>query len=131
MKKDIEIPIVKDVYVAVAHEWNKEFLSKDWNAYIINNRNTSIEMALVVSKGYEGDVKTSTMRYAFGEVNAKGFEKIEMITEDVLSLNNEFYLTYYADNKLYEKRFVFEKNTVSENNLVRIPLLEMEGVFAK
>lgn len=131
MKKDIEIPIVKDVYVAVAHEWNKEFLSKDWNAYIINNRNTSIEMALVVSKGYEGDVKTSTMRYAFGEVKAKGFEKIEMITEDVLSLNNEFYLTYYADNKLYEKRFVFEKNTVSENNLVRIPLLEMEGVFAK
>ncbi|MDT0538543.1 MULTISPECIES: hypothetical protein [Croceitalea] len=131
MKKDIEIPIVKDVYVAVAHEWNKEFLSKDWNAYIINNRNTSIEMALVVSKGYEGDVKTSTMRYAFGEVKAKGFEKIEMITEDILSLNNEFYLTYYADNKLYEKRFVFEKNTVSENNLVRIPLLEMEGVFAK
>jgi len=132
MKKDIEIPIAKDVYVAIVHEWNKEFLSKNWNAYLINNRNTPIQMALVVSKGFDGDLKTSTMRYAFGVVKAKGFEKIEMVTEDVLGLNNEFYVTYYADNnKLYEKRFIFEKNTVNENNLVNIPLLEIDGVFAK
>lgn len=131
MKKDIEIPVAKDVYVAIVHEWNKEFLSKDWNAYIINNRKTPIEMALVVSKGYDGDKKTSTMRYAFGLVKAKGYEKIEMVTEDVLGLTNEFYVTYYADNKLYEKRFVFKKGAVTVNNLVNIPLLEMEGVFAK
>lgn len=131
MKKDIEIPVVKDVYVAIAHEWNKEYLNKSWNAYIINNRTTPIEMALVVSKGYDGERKTSTMRYAFGVVKAKGYEKIEMVTEDVLGLNNEFFVTYYADNKLYEKRFTYEKNTVNENNLVTIPILEMEGIFAK
>ncbi|WP_350286589.1 hypothetical protein [uncultured Croceitalea sp.] len=131
MKKDIDIPIAKDVYVAIVHEWNKEFLSKDWNAYIINNRKTSLEMVLVVSKGFDGERKTSTMRYAFGVVAAKGFEKIEMVTEDVLGLNNEFFVTYYADNKLYEKRFMFEKNTVSEKTLTHIPLLEMDGILAK
>lgn len=131
MKKDIEIPIAKDVYVAIVHEWNKEFLSKDWNAYLINNRKTPIEMALVVSKGYDGDRKTSTMRYAFKIIAAKAFEKIEMMQEELLGLNNEFYVTYYADNVLYEKRFFFEKNTVNEQNLSTIPLLEMEGVFAK
>ena len=131
MKKDIEIPVVKDVYVAIAHEWNKEFLSKNWNAYIINNRSSPIEMALVVSKGYDDERKTSEMRYAFGVVAAKGYEKIEMILEEVLALNNEFYVTYYADNKLYEKRFLFTKNSVSEKKLVLIPLLEKEGVFAK
>lgn len=131
MKKDIEIPIAKDVYVAIVHVWNKEFLSKDWNAYIINNRKTPIEMALVVSKGYDGDKKTSTMRYAFKVISAKGFEKIEMIQDELLGLTNEFYVTYYADSKLYEKRFVFEKNTVNKQNLSTIPLLEMEGVFAK
>lgn len=131
MKKDIEIPIAKEVYIAIVHEWNKEFLDKNWNAYIINNRETLIEMALVVSKGFDGERKTSTMRYAFGEVKAKGFEKIEMVTEDVLGLNNEFFVTYYAGNKLYEKRFLFEKNTVTKKNLVKIPLLEMDGVFAK
>ncbi|MDT0606459.1 hypothetical protein [Croceitalea rosinachiae] len=131
MKKDIEIPVAKDVYVVIAHEWNKEFLGKDWNAYLINNRSTTIEMALVVSKGYDGERKTSTLRYAFGVVKAKGFEKIEMVQEEVLNLNNEFYVTYYADNKLYEKRFFFAKNSVSEKDLVQIPLLEMEGIFAK
>lgn len=131
MKKDIEIPVIKDVYVAIAHEWNKEFLSKNWNAYIINNRSSPIEMALVVSKGYDDERKTSEMRYAFGVIAAKAYEKIEMVLEEVLALNNEFYVTYYADNKLYEKRFLFTKNSVSEKKLVLIPLLEKEGVFAK
>lgn len=131
MKKDIEIPVAKDVYVAIVNEWNKEFLSKDWNAYIINNRSTHIEMVLIVSKGFDGDVKTSTLRYAYGNIPAKGFEKIEMVQEEVLQLTNEFFVTYYADNKLYEKRFLFEKNSVNEQNIVHIPLIEMDGVLAK
>ena len=131
MKKDIEIPVAKDVYIALIHEWNKEFLSKDWNAYIINNRTTPIEMALIVSKGYDGDRKTSTMRHAIGVVGAKGYEKIELVQEDVLTLNNEFFVTYYADNKLYEKRFLFEKNTINENELKTIPLIEKDGILAK
>lgn len=131
MKKDIEIPIAKEVYVALAHEWNEEFLDKDWNAYIINNRSTLIEMAMVVSKGYDNDKKTSTMRHAIPVVAAKSFAKIEVVQEDVLALNNEFFVTYYADNKLYEKRFLFEKNSVNEQNLIPIPLLDKDGILAK
>lgn len=131
MKKDIEIPVAKDVYIALIHEWNEEFLSKDWNAYIINNRNTPIEMALIVSKGYDGDRKTSTMRHAIGVVGAKTYEKIELVQEDVLTLNNEFFVTYYADNKLYEKRFLFEKNSIQESNLITVPLIEKDGIFAQ
>lgn len=131
MKKDIEIPIAKDVYVAAVYEWNEGFLAKEWNAYVINNRTTQIDMVLIVSKGYDGERKTSLMRHAIKEVDAKSFEKIEMIQEDVLTLNNEFFVTYYADNKIYEKRFLFEKNTVNEDSLSGIPLIEKEGVFAK
>lgn len=131
MKKDIEIPVVKDVHVAIVREWNEEFLDKDWNAYIINNRTAPIEMTMVVSKGYEGDRKTSVMRHAVGVVKAKSFKKIEVVQEDVLVLNNEFFVTFYADNKLYEKRFIFEKNSVNENNLSTILLIEKDGVFAE
>ncbi|RRQ50842.1 hypothetical protein DZC72_06345 [Maribacter algicola] len=131
MKKDIEIPIAKDVYIALVYEWNEEFLSKDWNAYIINNRKSPIEMALIVSKGYDDQIKTSTMRHAIGVVAAKSFEKVEMVQEEVLRLNNEFFVTYYADNKLYEKRFLFEKGTVNEQYLIHIPLIEKDGIFAK
>ena len=131
MKKDIEFPIAKDVHVAAVHEWNEEFSSKDWNAYIINNRTTKIDMVLIVSKGYDGERKTSVMRHAIGVVDAKSFQKIELIQEDVLALNNEFFVTYYADNKIYEKRFLFEKNTVNQNSLSEIPLLEKDGIFGK
>ena len=130
MKKDIEIPVVKDVHVAIIREWNEEFLDKDWNAYILNDRETAIEMTMVVSKGYEGDRKTSIMRHNIGVVEAKSFKKIEVVQEDVLTLNNEFYVTFYADSKLYEKRFVFDKNSVAETNLITIPLIEKEGIFA-
>lgn len=131
MKKDIEIPVVKDVYVAIVHEWNDEFLSKDWTSYIINDRDTQIDMVLIVSKGFDGDIKTSIMRHAIGVVEAKSYAKIEMMQEEVLALNNEFFVTYYADNKIYEKRFLFEKNSVNESNLTEIGLIEKPGVLAK
>jgi len=130
VKKDIEIPVIKDVHVAIIREWNEEFLDKDWNAYIINDRKSPIEMTMVVSKGYDGDRKTSIMRHAIGDVDSKSFRKIEVIQEDLLALNNEFFVTFYADNKLYEKRFVFDKNTVTEDNLITIPLIEKDGLFA-
>lgn len=131
MKKDIEITIAKDVHVAIAHEWNEEFSSKDWNAYVINDRSTPIEMVLVVSKGFKGDKKTSTMRHAIGMVNSKSFEKIEVVQEDVLAFNNEFFVTYYADNKLYERRFLFKSDSVTLSNLKSLPILDKEGVLAK
>lgn len=131
MKKDIEIPIAKDVHVAIVHEWNEEFLSKEWNTYVLNNRTTQIDMVLIVSKGYDDERKTSTMRHAIGVVEAKSYAKIEMLQEELFALNNEFFVTYYADNKIYEKRFLFEKNSINENVLSNIPLIEKEGIFAK
>lgn len=131
MKKDIEIPIAKDVHVAIIHEWNDEFLSKDWNAYIINGRNTSIDMVLVVSKGFEADRKTSTMRHGIGSVGSKSFKKIELVQEDVLALNNEFFVTFFAENKLYERRFVFPKNSVNQSAITSIPILEKDGILGK
>ncbi|RIV34847.1 hypothetical protein D2V08_05595 [Flagellimonas lutimaris] len=129
MKKDIEIPVAKDVHVAVIREWNDEFLSKDWNAYLINNRTDIIEMAIVVSKGFDGDTKTSTMRHGIGILEPKSFKKIELLQEEVLALNNEFFVTFFAENKLFEKRFLFPKHTITEDSLTTIPILDKEGVL--
>ncbi len=131
MKKDIEIPIVKEVYVAVVHEWNEEFLSKDWNAYIINDRETPIDMVLIVSRGYDNDKKTSKMRHGIGKVEKKSFAKIELMQEDVLLLNNEFYVTFFADDKLYERKYIFRKNTINEHAMQVLPVMEVEGVLVK
>lgn len=130
MKKDIEIPVVKDVYIALVHEWNDEFHSKQWNAYILNDGNTPIELVFVVSKGYHGDIKTATMRHSMEALGAKSFEKIEFVQKEVLDLTNEFYVTYYLKGKLFEKRFIIQKGSVTEQNLNQIPLLERDGVLA-
>ncbi|AIM60026.1 MULTISPECIES: hypothetical protein [Cellulophaga] len=131
MKKDIIIPVIKDVHVAIIHEFNKEFLDKEWNVYVLNNKTETIEMVLVVSKGYDNDRITSTMRHSIAKLDGKSYAKVEMVQEDVLQLNNEFFVTFFADNKLFEKRFVFEKNTVNEANLTTIPLIDKDGVLAK
>ena len=131
MKKDIEIPVAKDVHVAIVHEWNEEFLSKDWNAYIINNRTTPIDMVLIVSKGYDGTTKTSTMRHGIGLIAPMSFEKIELVQEEVFKLTNEFFVTFFAEDKLFERKYIFPKNSISEKNLTTIPLLEKDGILAE
>ena len=37
MKKDIHIPKVDQVYIAVVNEHNPTYQTDDWNAYIIND----------------------------------------------------------------------------------------------
>ncbi|WP_209401497.1 hypothetical protein [Pseudozobellia sp. WGM2] len=129
MKKDIEIPIAKDVHVVIAHEWNEEFLSKDWNAYIINNRPDPIEMVIVVTKGFDDERKTSTMRHGLGTIAAKGFSKIEVLQEEILALDNEFFVTFFAEDKLFEKRFLFPKYTIAEKGLEPLPILDKQGIL--
>ncbi|GLB48352.1 hypothetical protein [Neptunitalea lumnitzerae] len=131
MKKDIEIPKVSQVYVAMAHEWNEEFLAKDWNAYIINDRDEAIETVLIVSKGYDGETKTATFRHLVEKIEPKGYAKIELVQDAVLALNNEFYVTFFADNKMYEKKFLFRKNTINDKAMRPLPVMEIDGVLCK
>ncbi|SDL64307.1 hypothetical protein [Kriegella aquimaris] len=131
MKKDIEIPIAKNVYVAIVREWDDDFLSKEWNAYLINDRKNQIEMVFVVSKGFDEQRKTSIMRHGLGAVASKSFAKIELLQEDVLALNNEFFVTFFAENKLFEKRFLFSKNSIKEDAIKHISVIEKEGILSE
>tara|TARA_R110002050_G_scaffold16719_2_gene50554 strand:- start:16777 stop:17172 length:396 start_codon:yes stop_codon:yes gene_type:complete len=131
VKKDIEIPVVKNVHIAIVQEWNDEFLSKDWNVYILNYRSTPIDIVLVVSKGYDGDRKTSIMRHSLNTLEAKTFAKIEMIQEDLFELNNEFSVTFFSEDKLFEKKYLFKKNIIHESQFVNIPLMNKEGILAE
>ncbi len=112
------------------YEWNDDFRSKEWNAYLINDGSFPIEMVFVVSKGYHGDIKTATMRHHMEALESKSYQKLEFVQKAVLDLNNEFYVTYYLHGQLYEKRFIFKKESVSEKNLTQIPLLQIKGILA-
>lgn len=130
MRKDIEIPKVKDVYIAAVKEWDAEFLSQSWIAYLINDSDKSLEITMVVSRGKNKNQKTATLRHAFGAISPKSFKKIELLMEEVFSFTNEFLVTYFIEKTLYEKTFVFSPNTISEKNQQEIPLIDVQGVLA-
>ncbi|HKJ06454.1 MAG TPA: hypothetical protein VJ970_03225 [Flavobacteriaceae bacterium] len=133
MKKDITIPEVKDVFIAIVNEYNNAFKCNDWNAYIINNKETALEMVLIVSKGYDSEEnkETSTIRRKIEELPAKSFAKIELVQNDVLELTNTFAVTYFENSKMFDKTFIFEKGSVTSKNLVNVPLINKQGVIKK
>ncbi|MDG1284365.1 MAG: hypothetical protein P8P34_00340 [Flavobacteriaceae bacterium] len=129
MKKDILIPKVKGISLAVVHEYNNTYNSYDWNAYIINERSIDLEMVIVVTKGYSETKKTATFRKKIDVLPAKSFAKIEMLLEDVLSINNRFNVSFFEGNALYDKSFEFKKNTINEKALQQIPLINLKGIL--
>lgn len=131
MRKDIEIPKVEGVSIAVVKEWNPEFEMDDWNAYIVNENDKPIDAVMVVTQGFSTEKKTSKFRHMLGSVNAKSSLKIELIQERVLSFRNEFSITYFLDNKLFDKKYVFRQNTINERALQEIPYLKYRGVLVK
>jgi len=131
LKKDIKIPQVNDVYVAAVKEYNDEYKTNNWNAYIINDKDVDLEMILIVSKGYTQDKETSLMRHKLEKLPKKSYAKIELMQEDVLALNNEFKVTFFEDNKMFDKTYLFRKNTINEKALKPIPLMEAKGVLIK
>lgn len=132
MKKDIEIPEVNNVTLAVVRE-KTLFDTYDWKVYLINKNSFAIENTLVASTGYgekEGQQqKTSTLRHFLETVPAKSTALIEPIQEDVFHLNNEYWLSYYVGKQIYDKKFVFVPDSLREENLTFIKELEAEGVL--
>ncbi|WP_372917291.1 hypothetical protein [Salegentibacter sp.] len=131
MKKDIDIPEVKGVYLAAVKQFNKDFRAEEWNAYLINDRDDALEMVLIVSRGYSDKDQTSVMRHKIEKLPSKSFAKVEFLQEEVLALNNEFQVTFFAENKMFEKKFIFRKNTINEKALRELPLIPEKGILLK
>ena len=135
MKKDIIIPEVENVFLAVVQEWSDDFMEKVWYAYLVNDSDFLIESVMVVSKAFgtiDGEMKkTSLLRHAFVEVPAVSVVKIEMIEKSVLVLNNEFMLTFFMDNKLYDKKFIFKANSIYETDVEEVPILFVDGIIVR
>ena len=130
MRKDIEIPEVKDVHVAAVYEQHPEYKTMDWNAYIINNKNVPLEIILIVTSGSNEKQITPAMRHSIKVLPAKYFAKIEFLQEKLLKLDNKFSVSFFAEGKMYERTFILPQNTVKESALTEIPLMNLKGILA-
>lgn len=135
MKKDIIIPIVENVFIAAVQEWSDDFMEKVWFAYLINDSDFKLDGVMVVSKAFgtiDGEMKkTSLLRHAFMEIEPVSVRKIEMIYKDVLVLNNEFMVTFFINEKLFDKKFIFKANSITPDYVEEVPILFIDGVIVK
>jgi hypothetical protein len=132
MKKDLPENKVVDIAIAVALE-RENVETKIWYVYLINLKNEAIENVLITSKGYgekNGEpVKTSVLRHMFPKVESKGFILIEPIDEETFGLNNEYWLSYYIGNNIYDKKFIFLPESIIDSNFIKLPVLNKPGVM--
>jgi len=132
MKKDLPLNIVEDISIAVVLETESP-TSKVWNVYLINEKKSAIQNVLVSSKGYglkDGrEVKTTTLRHFIGDMDANSSQKIEAIDPQVFGLTNEYWLSYYVDGTIYDKKYVFLPESIVDENLIKIPLVNKPGVM--
>lgn len=131
MKEDIKIPEVKDVYIAVVNEYNDVYKTQDWNAYIINDKDVDLEMILIVTSGYTEDKITSVFRKKLDKLPKKNYAKIELMQEELFALNNTFKVSFFEGNKMFDKTYLFRKNTINLKALQAVPLMQAKGVLVK
>ena len=77
----------------------------------------------------EKKVETSVLRYFYEKISAKSYTKVELIIEDVLELSNQYWLSYYQDGQIYDKKYIFLANTIEEQFFTKIPYIEKKGVL--
>ena len=131
MKKDIQIREVEDVYIAVVQEYNAIYKTQDWNAYIINNKDVDLEMVLIVTSGYSEEKTTSVFRKKLDNFPKKSYAKIELMQEELFALNNIFKVSFFEENKMFDKTYLFRNNTINLKALQPIPLMDVKGVLVK
>ena len=136
MREGLLGPKVENVAIAVVEEVN-EHNEKMLYAYLLNLRDDIMEGIIITSTGYGENaetgerVRTSTLRHSLEVLLPNEAAKIEPIMEDVLGLANEFWVSFWVNDTMYDKKFIFKANSLDENKTEEVPILFVEGIMVK
>jgi hypothetical protein len=71
------------------------------------------------------------MRHKIERLPARSFAKIELMQEEILTLDNHFKVTFFQHDRMFEKEFILKKNTFKEGALRHIDILNKKGILLK
>jgi hypothetical protein len=134
MKEELLGPKVENVGVAVIQSINEEN-EKEYTVYLISLRDDIMEGIIVASTGYGENtvtgekIKTSTLRHGIEVLLPNEIAKIEPIMPDVFGLSNEYWVSFWVEDVLYDKRFVFPAESLIEENFKYIDVFKRKGVL--
>jgi len=134
MREELMGPKVENVKMVVVPEKNEENAVQHY-VYLLSLRDDIMEGIIITSKGYGENVttgetvKTSMLRHSLEVLLPNEAAKIEPIMEEVFGLTNEYWVSFWADDIMYDKKFIFLPETISEKNYREIPELGKVGVM--
>ena len=130
MKGDLKIPKVTGVAVAAVKRHEDDEL---WDIYLLNRNDYSLKNVLISSRGYgkvDGqEQKTSTLRHMIELLDANSYAKIEPIQSSVFHLTNEYWVSYYIDGEIYDKKYIFLPESIQAKNISDIKDFGLSGVL--
>jgi hypothetical protein len=134
MKEGLLGPIVENVGVAVVQDINEENTIM-YYVYLVNLRDDIMEGIIITSTGYGENVntgeriKTSTLRHSLEVLLPNEAAKLEPIMEEVFGLSNEYWVSFWVNEVMYDKKFVFLPETISPDKMKIIPVLQAKGIM--
>lgn len=134
MLRDIKFPVGYDVALGIVPE-KKGLPTEWWRVHLINlNREEKLEWILVSIRA-EGTInaqpkRTGTLRYCIERLQPATYVQLDTITPPVKMLENEYFITYWKDNILYERKLVIPAGFLCCDMMVgSIPVMECSGIF--
>ena len=131
MKQDISFDPVEGVSIAIVPD---EAAAADpaavaaWTVYLLNNNDVALDTVLIAADGYgtqpTGEaVRTSTLRYHFETVAPHSATAVELIDPAVFHLTNQYWVSYYQEGRIFDKKFLFVPDSIVPDNLSPLGLL--------
>ena len=134
MREELKGPKVENVAIALV-EIPLENNEKEYIVYLLNLRDDIMEGIIVASTGYGENpttgeqVKTSTLRKGIELMLPNEAARIEPIMPDLFDLTNEFWVSFWVNDTMYDKRFVFEAGSIEPEKFKEIPQLKAKGII--
>ncbi len=133
MREELLGPKVEGVAVAIVKQLDEEN-NTNYYAYLLNLRDDIMEGIIITSCGYGENVvtgekvNTSTLRHCIELMLSNEAAKIEPVMEDVFGLTNEYWVSFWVNDVMYDKKFLFLPETILDKNMKEIPQLGVKGV---
>ena len=134
MREELKGPKVENVSVALV-EIPLDNDEKEYIIYLLNLRDDIIEGIIIASTGYGvnpktgEEVKTSTLRRGIELMLPNEAARIEPIMPELFHLTNEFWVSFWIDDVMYDKRFLFLPGSIKQEDFKMIELLGQKGIM--
>ena len=136
MKEELKGPKVENVAVAIV-QTKPDAEDKEHYVYLLNLRDDIKEGIIVSSTGYGENIvtgekiTTSTLRHGIEVMLPNEAARIEPIMPEVFGIANEYWVSFWVNDVLYDKKFVFPAGIITESNFKLIEQLGVPGVILK